>query len=65
MNVFPTMFLKTGLQLHSENVLTIDASNLYCKITLVWLDSSLSVQDIGNNKYYYHNTKMDAYYWLH
>ncbi len=23
--------------------LKIDASNLYCKITLVWLDSSLSV----------------------
>ncbi len=29
------------VELH--NALKIDASNLYCKITLVWLDSSLSV----------------------
>ncbi len=26
-----------------QTALKIDASNLYCKITLVWLDSSLSV----------------------
>ncbi len=29
-----------------QTALKIDASNLYCKITLFWLDSSLSVENI-------------------
>ncbi len=29
-----------------QTALKIDASNLYCKITLVWLDSSLSVNKV-------------------
>ncbi len=34
-----TMIVELHYKLHSK----IAASNLYCKITLVWLDSSLSV----------------------
>ncbi len=35
-----TMTVELHYKLHSKS----DASNLYCKITLVWLDFSLSVQ---------------------
>ncbi len=31
------------VKLHYKTALKIDASNVYCKITLVWLYSSLSV----------------------
>ncbi len=31
------------VELHYKSALNIAASNLYCKLTLVWLDSSLSV----------------------
>ncbi len=35
------------VELHTlQTALKIDASNLYCKITLVWLDSSLGVDKI-------------------
>ncbi len=33
------------------HTMTVDASNLYCKIALVWLDSSLSVVDIYHPPY--------------
>ncbi len=34
-----------------HTVLKIDAINFYCKITVVWLDSSVSVANVSNALY--------------
>ncbi len=55
-------------ELHYKTALKIDASNFYCKITLVWLDSSLSVV-IGLKTYTnicaIHNMTVELHYKLH
>ncbi len=49
--IFLIIYCVIEVQYILHTVLKIDAINFYCKITVVWLDSSVSVANVSNALY--------------